>query len=381
MFFRRLLCGVNLCPLALKSVRGLSTRFSPSSHQLDCDLYLLNVNGSLEIQSGPFDRGEICEKYSLEARDLQKIDTDLHITVPLIDVRPRKFICFSFRRHRSLVQSTRSVFFVPSTEKVLSEPHGMSDSTDWEHISQAYHDNVHRIHQSYNQRMVEQAHFSSIPFEFHLSEINLESIAENLRTKTYELLSEFENVRERAYARINVASLRELVLLKERVDKHKRNADLAHKAIVDVLAHDEDLIGMYLTDARPRQLAEHVQIEFLLEASTKQMAEVCRPISDLSDSLQTLENSIGFMLDAVRNELLAFEIRINIITMGLGVGAFIAGVFGMNFATGLETHPSAFYLLTGTSICLMSAIIALSMNRLLRYRKIRLHRTNKLKIF
>ena len=355
--------------------------FSPSSHQLDCDLYLLNADGSLEIQSGPFDRGEICEKYSLEPRDLQKIDTNIHINVPLIDVQPGKFICFSFRRHRSLVQSKRSIFFVPSSEKVRSEPYGVKDPIRWEHISQIYHENVQRIHQLYNQRMVEQAHFSSIPFEFHLTEISLDAIAHYLRSKSYVLLTEFENVRERAYSKINVASLRELVLLKERVDKHRRNADLAHKAIVDVLAHDEDLIGMYLTDQRKRDLSDHIQIEFLLEASTKQMAEVCRPISDLSDSVKTLENSIGFMLDAVRNELLAFEIRINIITMGLGVGAFIAGVFGMNFSTGLEQHPSAFYLLTGASIFLMTGIVAMAMTRLLRYRKIRLHRTNTLKIF
>jgi hypothetical protein len=28
------------------------------------------------------------------------------------------------------------------------------------------------------------------------------------------------------------------------------------------------------------------------------------------------------MLDIIRNELLAFEIRINIVTMGLGMGSF-----------------------------------------------------------
>ncbi len=89
------------------------------------------------------------------------------------------------------------------------------------------------------------------------------------------------------------------------------------------------MIGTYLTDNRKRDISDYIQIELLLEASRKQMAEVRRSISDLSDSVHTLESATGFMLDAVRNELLAFEIRINIVTMGLGMGAFIAGIYRM----------------------------------------------------
>ena len=79
--------------------------FSNFIHKLNCDIYLVNHDGSLHLDSGPFDRAEICDKYCVEPRDLQKIDTDLPVNVPLIDVRHGKFICFSFRRHRSLIQS------------------------------------------------------------------------------------------------------------------------------------------------------------------------------------------------------------------------------------------------------------------------------------
>ncbi|CAF4564740.1 unnamed protein product, partial [Rotaria magnacalcarata] len=79
---------------------------------------------------------------------------------------------------------------------------------------------------------------------------------------------------------------------------------------------------MYLTDNRKRDIADHTQVELLLEACTKEMAEVRRSISDLSNSVRTIESAIGFILNAVLNELLTFEIKINIIMMGFGIGAF-----------------------------------------------------------
>lgn len=354
-----------------------------SSHQLNCDIFILNKDGQLQIHRGPFDRAQICQDYGLEPRDLQKIDTDLHINVPIIDVRQNRFICFSFRRVRSLVQFNRSIFFVPSAQKVIKEPFGMKDAVHWERIAQSYYRNVRHIHELYNERFISQnlSNVNSIQFEFLITEINLETVAHQLKLKTNQLLIEFENVRERAYARITLGSLRELALLKEKIDKYKRNADLAHQAIVDVLAQDEDMIGMYLTDNRKREISDHIQAELLLEACTKQMAEVRRSISDLSDSVHTLESATGFMLDAVRNELLVYEIRINIITMGLGMGAFVASLYGMNLSNGFESNPYAFYIVTGTTFCFITGLVAVAIMRLLRYRKVRLNRSNKIDIF
>jgi magnesium transporter len=354
-----------------------------SSHKLNCDIFILTKDGTLKSHRGPFERAQICQQYGLVPRDLQKIDTDALINVPIIDVRENKFICFSFRRLRSLVQSDRSIFFVPSADKVIGEPFGIKDAAHWEYITQTYHRNVRYIHEVYTERFINQTlnNFDSVPFEFRITEINLEIVANGLKLKTNELLIQFKNLRERAHTRVTVGTLRELVLLKEKVDKYKRNSDLAHQAIIDVLAHDEDMIGMYLTDNRKRDISDHIQAELLLEACTKQMAEVRRSITDLSDSVHTLESATGFMLDAVRNELLAFEIRINIATMGLGLGAFIAGMYGMNLTNGMEHNPSAFYVVFGTSTFLITVVVASAIFRLFRYQKVRLQRSNKIGIF
>jgi len=358
--------------------------FIPSaSHKLNCDIFILSKAGALQVHRGPFDRAQICQEYGIEPRDLQKLDTDLVINVPIIDVRQNRFICFSFRRLRSLTEFDRTIFFLPSADKVTREPFGIKDAVHWDHVAQAYHRNIQYIHQVYNERFINQTsnNVDIIPFEFLITEINLEAVAHGLQSKGHDLLNEFKNVRERAYDRITIGSLRELALLKEKVDKYKRNADLAHQAIVDVLAHDEDMIGMYLTDKRQRDISDHIQVELLLEACAKQMAEVRRSISDLSDSVHTMESATGFMLDAVRNELLGFEIKINIITMGFGMGAFIAGIYGMNLSNGFEQTPYVFYFITGTSCLFISGIIVMGITRLRRYRRIKLHRSNKTHVF
>jgi magnesium transporter len=171
---------------------------------------------------------------------------------------------------------------------------------------------------------------------------------------------EFETVRQSSYAQITLGSLRQLALIKGKVDKHQRNADLAHKAWLDLLAYEGDMIGMHLTTNRQRDLSDSSEVELLLESCAKHMAEVCRLVYDLKDSIQTVESTTGFMLDAVRNHLLAFEIQINIITMGFAIGAFITAIYGMNLYSGLEQHIVS---------------VALGIYRLFKYRKVKLHRS------
>ncbi|CAF4767536.1 unnamed protein product [Rotaria socialis] len=206
------------------------------------------------------------------------------------------------------------------------------------------------IHKQCNQRFStkSQTNLSSksiteTPFEFKTVEVILDSLTNNYKLKTRELIKIYENVQEKVYRRISIDNLRELALLKVKVDHHRRNGDLACKTITDL------------------QVSDHNEVERILEACAKQMTEVCRTIYDLDDSLQTLETTTGFALDTVRSDLLAF----------------IVGVYGMNILNGLESEPAAFYRVLGGSACLIVGLIVVGMTRLLVYRRIRLSRKRK----
>jgi len=62
-------------------------------------------------------------------------------------------------------------------------------------------------------------------------------------------------------------------------------------------------------------------------------------------------------------------------------GALIDAIYGMNLTNGFEQNPYDFYIITGSSCCFLSGIIAFAIMRLLRYRKIRLHRSTKTNLF
>lgn len=353
---------------------------SVASRKLNSDIHILTSDGSLHVYYGPFDRADICRQYNVGPRDLQKIDTDFHIHVPVISLRPGQLICFSFRRHRGFVQSDRTIFFVPSNDRIPFEPFGIKNVTEWEKITHAYRRNVRYVHQLYNQRFVTENYkaFAQMPFEFRILEIIGESIAYGLALKTQDILMEFEKVhKSSSYDHISLGNLRQLALIKSAVDKHQRNADLAHQAWLDLLVYPEDMKGMYLTENPENGPFALSEVELLLESCARHMAEICRSIYDLKDSIHNVESTTGFMLDAVRNHLLAFEIQINIITMGFGIGAFVTAIYGMNLHSGIEEHPRALLIIAGISSLFILTSVTMGIYRLFKYRKVKLHQFNQ----
>jgi magnesium transporter len=104
---------------------------------------------------------------------------------------------------------------------------------------------------------------------------------------------------------------------------------------------------MYLTSkalGRPRALHDHEQLELLLESFVKQVEEivsevdttvVCGALFALIQrspqaNMQSTQEIAELMLDSGRNALLALDVKISIATLGVGTGALIAGMFGMN---------------------------------------------------
>lgn len=93
---------------------------------------------------------------------------------------------------------------------------------------------------------------------------------------------------------------------------------------------------MYLTSTakgHPRALHDHVQLELLLESFTKQVEEIVSEVDTTVANMQSTQEIAELMLDSGRNALLAMDIKISILTLGVGTGALVAGVFGMNVSS------------------------------------------------
>ena len=135
---------------------------------------------------------------------------------------------------------------------------------------------------------------------------------------------------------------------------------------------DDDLVAMYLTDKGKginRELDDHEELEVLLESFSKQVEEIVNeaenievrcyiwlPLTSsckyvlLQSNVQSTQEIVELILDSNRNSLLALDLKVrdvfqanwpkydhliiiaqvSIGTMGIGTGALVAGMFGMN---------------------------------------------------
>lgn len=90
---------------------------------------------------------------------------------------------------------------------------------------------------------------------------------------------------------------------------------------------------MYLSSkalGRPRALHDHEQLEMLLESFVKQVEEIVSEVDTTVANMQSTQEIAELMLDSGRNALLALDVKISVATLGVGSGALVAGLFGMN---------------------------------------------------
>ncbi|KAK6926676.1 Mg2+ transporter protein, CorA-like/Zinc transport protein ZntB [Dillenia turbinata] len=101
---------------------------------------------------------------------------------------------------------------------------------------------------------------------------------------------------------------------------------------------------------------EEEEIEMLLE-NYLQRCESCHGQAErLLDSAREMEDSIAVNLSSRRLELSRVELLLQVSSFCIGVGALIAGIFGMNLKSYLEEHVFAFWLTTAGII--VGAVVA-----------------------
>jgi len=123
--------------------------------------------------------------------------------------------------------------------------------------------------------------------------------------------------------------------------------------VASVILLDDDLANMYLTDKKlgtPRAEDSHEEIEILLESYLKQVEEIANTVSIVRQQMQSTEEIVNVILGANRNQLLLFELRIAMGTLGMSSGAIIASLYGMNLHNYLETNPHAFAIVGSTAL-------------------------------
>ncbi|KAH6647064.1 hypothetical protein BKA67DRAFT_525252 [Truncatella angustata] len=307
----------------------------------------VDENGNAILVDGEFKKTELIARFGLQPRDLRKIDSS---NLPHILIRERA-ILLNLLHLRVLIDHNRVLLF---------DVYGSRSS----HAQSSF---MYELQHKLKQKATT-SNGVEVPYEFRALEVVLQSVTQELeadfetvRNPVIRILSELEEDIDRHKLRI-------LLVLSKRVSTFEQKARLVRAAIDDLLEEDDDLSSMYLTEKTHdvhRASDDHTEVEMLLESYHKFCDEVVEEAGNLVSSIRNTEEIMRAILDANRNALMIYEIKLSVGTLGLAMGTFIAGLYGANLENFIEETNWGFGTVTAVS-CMLSIWVCIYGLRRLR---------------
>ncbi|KAI0253371.1 Mg2+ transporter protein cora-like protein [Lactifluus subvellereus] len=317
----------------------------------------LMLRWNVKTISGQFKRSDLCTEHRLNPRDLRKIDSRIPNLVPTILPR-REAILVNVLHIRALVKADAVVLF---------DTYGSSDSR------------LHSVFLYHLEHNLKTRGYG-LPYEFRALESIFISVVSALeaemvfiRNLVGGLLAELEDD-------IDHDKFKRLLHYSRRLTSFQNRVKLVQAAFEEVLEQDEDLAAMYLTDRKNdvhRQLSDHEELELLLETFSKQVEEMVNEAENIHGNVQSTQEIVELILDSNRNALLALDLKVSIGTMGIGMGALIAGLFGMNLTSHMEDHPFAFMGMSVASTLVAVIVAWTGLRRLAKIQKVGLSASSR----
>jgi magnesium transporter len=287
---------------------------------------------------------------------LRKIDSRVPNLVPTILIR-KEAILVNILHIRALVKADAVVLF---------DTYGSTDSR--------LH-SVFLYHLEHNLKVKG----SGSPYEFRALESILLSVLSALEAEMVFIRNLVGGLLAELEEDIDHDRFKRLLHYSRRLASFQNRAKLVHEALEEVLEQDEDLTAMYLTDKKsniPRESHDHEDLEVLLESFSKQVEEIVNEAENIESNVQSTQEIVELILDANRNSLLALDLKVSIGTMGIGTGALVAGLFGMNLTSHMEESPYAFFAISVLSTGVAVLVAWAGFRRLAKIRKVGLSNTS-----
>ncbi|KAF5192778.1 Magnesium transporter mrs2-a protein [Thalictrum thalictroides] len=204
----------------------------------------------------------------------------------------------------------------------------------------------------------------SMPFELEVVEAALLSRIQRLERKLMDVEPRVVALLEVLPNRLTADILEQLRLSKQTLVELGSRAGALKQMLLDLLEDPEEIrriciMGRNCTLTKgnndmecsvplEKQIAEEEEeeIEMLLE-NYLQRCESCHGHAEkLLDSAKEMEDSIAVNLSSRRLEVSRVELLLQVGTFCVGVGALVAGIFGMNLKSYLEERVYVFWLTT-----------------------------------
>ncbi|KAL4785520.1 hypothetical protein BJX76DRAFT_324458 [Aspergillus varians] len=327
----------------------------------------------------------IAEEYGLSTRDLRAFD---HPSpgFPHILVRDDVILIHLFDLRLLLKYDHVLVFHV--TDRSLEDGGAVSKHDDDGTGCDVGDDGVSRVFShNHERKLLNHSHAINQPYELRVVEAALASVTSVLEAEYTLTADEVSKVLQTTHQDTYSVSdkdkedeslihtlLHTLLHLSRRLASIDQSARQLRALISEVLAEDEDMANMYLTDksrGRPHQPSDHQEIEYIFEAYFKASDSIVQEAKRMMGNITRTEETIRAALSVRRNQIMVLEARIEILMLALGGATLVAGWYGMNVVNGAELSQGVFGVIVLGSLLGVGVITWGGLRRLKGIRRLR----------
>ncbi|CDK27234.1 unnamed protein product [Kuraishia capsulata CBS 1993] len=312
---------------------------------------VFNEDGNLVDVASDIKKSDLIVKHDLLPRDLRKIDKGYDDIVPSILVRPQS-ILLSLLNIRALVKADSVVLF----------NHRAADST----ATQLFVLDL-------ESKLKTPTAVACLPYEIRALEAIFISVMGNLHSEMKVHTTVVKGVLQELEDHIDRAKLKYLLIESKKLTQFHQKATLIRNLLDELLDDDEILCDLYLSDraaGRPRQGADHQEVEFLLESYLKHSDEIVQTVESYISDIKTTEEIINIILDSNRNQLMLLGLRYSAGLLSFGFMLYLAAVYGMNLENFIEEKDFWFWIVTLGSTAAAVFVFVFSIKKLNRLQKI-----------
>eukprot|EP00527_Entomoneis_sp_CCMP2396_P002253 CAMPEP_0198146100 /NCGR_PEP_ID=MMETSP1443-20131203/27411_1 /TAXON_ID=186043 /ORGANISM="Entomoneis sp., Strain CCMP2396" /LENGTH=425 /DNA_ID=CAMNT_0043809935 /DNA_START=437 /DNA_END=1714 /DNA_ORIENTATION=+ len=158
-----------------------------------------------------------------------------------------------------------------------------------------------------------------------------------------------------------------LAPLKDSLQSFEIQVTQSVDCLADLLDDDDAMLNLLLTEKKAAaeagtevDFSRHEHVELLLGVYARQLSVILQEIRYMLGRLQSKQEFVALAMAGYRNRMVRMNVHISIAGLSLAVGTTVAGFFGMNLISGLETSPFAFYYvmsvtsISGLVVCMTS---------------------------
>lgn len=296
---------------------------------------VINQKGDVTTVSKKIPKWTFLRDHGLYPRDLRRIDSTTVDVVPSI-VMKSSCILINLLHIKAMIQRDKVYVFDSSQAESATK------------LGVLMYDLESKLSQSVGN------HLASQYYEHRVLESILIHIMVCLETEYKQHYSICGMILNDLEDEIDRDKLQDLLIKSKNLTSFYQKASLIRDVLDELLESDDDLAGMYLTEKKFEN-DDFADLEMLLETYYKQCDEYVQQSESLIQDIKSTEEIVNIILDANRNSLMLFELKVTIYTLGFTVATIIPAFYGMNLKNFIEESVWGF-----ACVCIFSVASAIA---------------------